>query len=49
MINALSYVAWALWLIVVGVVLLIRQSAVAPLARPAAGHENASQVFRNYP
>jgi hypothetical protein len=33
-INALSYLAWALWLIVVGVVLLVRRSERAPLARP---------------
>jgi hypothetical protein len=33
-INALSYLAWALWLIVVGVVVLVRQSEPAPLVRP---------------
>jgi hypothetical protein len=33
-INALSYLAWALWLIVVGVVLLLRRSAPAPVVRP---------------
>jgi hypothetical protein len=33
-INALSYLAWALWLIVVGVVLLVRRGERAPLARP---------------
>ena len=39
-INALSYLAWALWLIVVGLVLLIRRIGVRPLAvvpSPAAG------------
>jgi hypothetical protein len=30
-INAISYLAWALWLIVVGVVLLVRRSAPATL------------------
>ena len=35
-INALSYLAWALWLIVVGVVLLVRRSDPAPVARPVA-------------
>jgi len=39
MINALSYLAWALWLIGVGVVLLIRRITVAPeVRRAAAGH-----------
>jgi hypothetical protein len=33
-INAFSYLAWALWLIVVGVVLLARRSERAPLVRP---------------
>jgi Domain of unknown function (DUF4386) len=33
-INALSYLAWALWLIVIGVVLLVRRSEHAPLVRP---------------
>ena len=32
-INAVSYLAWALWLIVVGVVLLARRSEQAPVAR----------------
>ncbi|MBK9713450.1 MAG: DUF4386 domain-containing protein [Kouleothrix sp.] len=32
-INAVSYLAWALWLIVVGVVLLVRRSERAPVAR----------------
>jgi hypothetical protein len=35
-INALSYLAWALWLIVVGVVLLVRRIEPAPVARPVA-------------
>jgi hypothetical protein len=37
-INALSYLAWALWLIVVGVVLLVRRGEAAPAMRtiPAA-------------
>lgn len=33
-INALSYLAWALWLIVVGVVVLLRRNEPAPLVRP---------------
>src|SRR5262249_22925914 len=33
-INALSYLAWALWLIVIGVVLLVRRSEQTPLVRP---------------
>jgi hypothetical protein len=33
-INALSYLAWALWLIVVGVVLLVSRSEQAPVVRP---------------
>ena len=33
-INALSYLAWALWLIVVGVVLLVRRGERAPIVRP---------------
>jgi hypothetical protein len=33
-INALSYLAWALWLIVLGVVLLVRRVDRAPLVRP---------------
>jgi hypothetical protein len=32
-INAFSYLAWALWLIVVGVVVLLRRSERAPLVR----------------
>lgn len=35
-INAFSYLAWALWLIVVGVVLLARRGQPAPLAQPVA-------------
>ena len=37
-INAISYLAWALWLIVVGVVVLVRRSEPAPRVRsmPAA-------------
>jgi Domain of unknown function (DUF4386) len=31
-INALSYLAWAFWLIVVGAILLVRQRTVAPVA-----------------
>jgi hypothetical protein len=33
-INALSYLAWAFWLIVVGVVLLVRRGERAPLVHP---------------
>ena len=33
-INTFSYLAWALWLIVVGVVVLVRRSELAPLVRP---------------
>jgi hypothetical protein len=33
-INAISYLAWALWLIVVGVVLLVRRTDPAPIAHP---------------
>ena len=33
-INALSYLAWALWLIVVGVVVLLRRGEPAPVVRP---------------
>ncbi len=33
-INAVSYLAWALWLIVVGVVLLVRRSERAPVVHP---------------
>lgn len=35
-INAISYLAWALWLIVVGVVLLARRADAAPTVRPSA-------------
>ena len=35
-INAISYLAWALWLIVVGVVLLARRADTAPVVRPSA-------------
>lgn len=35
-INALSYLAWALWLIAVGVAVLVRRNVPAQLARPAA-------------
>jgi uncharacterized protein DUF4386 len=35
-INALSYLAWALWLVVVGVVLLVRRIEPMPAARPEA-------------
>ena len=35
-INSFSYLAWAVWLIVVGVVLLVRRTAATPLARPQA-------------
>ncbi len=34
-INAISYLAWALWLIVVGVVLLVRRTDAVPMARRA--------------
>lgn len=33
-INAISYLAWAIWLMVVGVVLLVRRSSVGSVARP---------------
>ncbi len=33
-INAISYLAWALWLIVVGATLLVRRAEPTPLARP---------------
>jgi hypothetical protein len=33
-INALSYLAWAQWLIVVGVIVLVRRSEPAPRVRP---------------
>ena len=35
-INAISYLAWALWLIVVGVVLLVRRIELAAVVRPVA-------------
>ena len=35
-INMISYLAWAVWLIVVGVVLLVRRPDAVPLARPLA-------------
>jgi hypothetical protein len=35
-INALSYLAWALWLILVGVVVLVRRIDRAPIARQVA-------------
>ena len=35
-INALSYLAWAVWLIAVGVVVLVRRSDLAPVLRPSA-------------
>jgi hypothetical protein len=35
-INALSYLAWALWLIVVGVVLLVRRIELTAVVRPVA-------------
>jgi hypothetical protein len=35
-INAISYLVWALWLIVVGVVLLVRRIELAPVVRPGA-------------
>jgi hypothetical protein len=35
-INAVSYMVWALWLIVVGVVLLVRRTDIAPATRPIA-------------
>jgi hypothetical protein len=33
-INTLSYLAWALWLIVVGVVVLVRRRELTPVVRP---------------
>jgi hypothetical protein len=36
-INAISYLAWALWLIVVGVVLLVRQPAMVPTQHAMGG------------
>ncbi len=35
-INSFSYLAWAVWLIVVGVVLLVRRAAAPPLVRSLA-------------
>jgi hypothetical protein len=35
-INAISYLAWAVWLIAVGVVVLVRRSDLAPALRPSA-------------
>jgi hypothetical protein len=35
-INTYSYLAWAVWLIVVGVVLLVRQPAATPVLQPVA-------------
>jgi hypothetical protein len=35
-INALSYLAWAVWLMVVGVVVLVHRSDMAPALRPSA-------------
>jgi Domain of unknown function (DUF4386) len=35
-INAMSYLAWAVWLIAVGVVVLVRRSAGTPVLRPSA-------------
>ncbi|NTU78854.1 MAG: DUF4386 domain-containing protein [Chloroflexales bacterium] len=35
-INAISYLAWALWLVVVGAVLLVRRPATAPTERTLA-------------
>ena len=35
-VNAISYLAWAVWLMVVGVVLLIRKTGVVAATRPAA-------------
>jgi Domain of unknown function (DUF4386) len=35
-INAISYLAWAVWLIAVGVAVLVRRSELTPLLRPAA-------------
>ncbi len=35
-INAFSYLAWAVWLMVVGVVVLVRRSGLAPSIRPSA-------------
>jgi len=35
-INTISYLAWAVWLIAVGVAVLVRRSELTPLLRPAA-------------
>ena len=35
-INAFSYLAWAVWLMVVGMVVLVRRSGLAPSIRPSA-------------
>jgi hypothetical protein len=35
-INALSYLAWAVWLIVVGAVVIVRRSELAPAMHPSA-------------
>jgi hypothetical protein len=35
-INALSYLAWAVWLIVAGVVVLVRRIDLAPVLQPTA-------------
>jgi len=35
-INAISYLAWAVWLIAVGVAVLVRRSELTPLLHPAA-------------
>ncbi len=35
-INMISYLAWAVWLIVVGVVMLVRRADAPPLVRPLA-------------
>jgi hypothetical protein len=35
-INAISYLAWAVWLMAVGVVVLVRRSELTALLRPAA-------------
>jgi hypothetical protein len=34
-VNALSYLAWAVWLIAVGVLVLVRQSGLEPTLRPS--------------
>ena len=35
-INAISYLAWAVWLIAVGVIVLVRRSDRVPALRPSA-------------